>query len=31
MPNGIKAEACEIRLENGEMVPIPVANFEIIE
>ena len=30
-PNGLRAKAAEIRLENGETVTLPLANLEVIE
>ncbi len=30
LPNGIKAQAGEIRLENGESVVVPLANLEVL-
>jgi hypothetical protein len=30
LPNGIKAQAADIKLDNGEIVTIPIANLEVV-
>jgi hypothetical protein len=30
-PNGVRAQAAEIRLGNGDVVRVPIANLEVLE